>query len=216
MRRTALIVFARPPIAGQVKTRLTSLITPAEAATLYAAFLRDALDQYSSLEVDVHLHMSESYTLEGIPPGLSCYTQVPGDLGHKMTTAFSNTFSLGYNHAIIIGTDHPTLPDAYLRAAVHALESPPAITVGPTKDGGYYLLGMTQCFSELFRDMVYSQPDVFTQTLARARPLGARIVLLPTWYDVDDPKDLQYLAASTDLPRYTRSVMDALRPKYWP
>lgn len=216
MRRPALIVFARPPIAGLVKTRLTSLLTPTEAANLYAAFLRDALNQYSTLEADVHLHMSETYAFDDLPPGISYYTQVPGDLGHKMATAFSNTFGLGYTRVIIIGTDHPTLPDAYLKAAFRALESPPAVALGPTNDGGYYLLGMTQFYPELFQAMVYSQPDVFSETIARARPLYARVVQLPTWYDVDDPEDLKYLAASTDLPIHTRSAMDGLRLKYWP
>ncbi|MDE2957219.1 MAG: TIGR04282 family arsenosugar biosynthesis glycosyltransferase [Bacteroidota bacterium] len=214
MRSSALIAFARPPLAGRVKTRLTGLITPREAADLYDAFLRDALDQYGRLEADAYLYLSEPYELDYLPSDIPCRIQASGDLGRKMTGAFEDIFAMGYQRTVIIGTDHPTLPDAYLEAAFEALEDPPALTVGPTVDGGFYLLGMTQLFPELFRDMSYSRPDVFLNTLQRARSARARVILLPAWYDVDRPADLHPLARSSHLPVHTKAVLRNLRQKY--
>ena len=214
MHSSALIAFARPPLAGRVKTRLTSLITLQEAADLYRAFLRDALDQYGRIEADVHLYMSEPHALDFLPSDIHSRIQAPGDLSRRMASAFQDIFALGYQRIVIIGTDHPTLPDAYLEAAFEALITPPAITVGPTADGGYYLLGMTQFYSELFRDMTYSQPDVLSGTLHRARNSGARVILLPSWFDVDRPADLRCLAQGTHIPAYTGAVVRSLRQRY--
>ena len=214
MSRSALIVFARPPIAGKVKTRLTSLITPEEAANLYGAFLRDGMEQYGQLDADVHLYMTEAGELNYLSPHVYCHTQIQGSLGQKMVKAFEQTFTLGYERVVIIGTDHPTLPDACLNAAFEALAPPPAITIGPAQDGGYYLLGMTRFIPELFRDMTYSQPNVLSRTLCRTRPIGARVILLPAWNDVDRPEDLIGLRASKYLPKHTEAIMSALQHKY--
>lgn len=214
MCRSALIVFARPPVAGKVKTRLTGLLTAHEAAELYSAFLQDALTQYSATSADVRLYLTEAHELSFSLLGASCHLQVPGALRVKMASAFQDTFALGYETVIIIGTDHPTLPDAYLHAAFEALSRPPAVTLGPTEDGGYYLLGMTRYYGELLHDMTFSQVDVTANTLRRARLTGARVITLPTWYDVDYPSDLQRLSTSVHLPAHTNTVMRKLARKY--
>ena len=214
MRRSALIVFARPPVAGKVKTRLTSLLTAQEAADLYAAFLQDALKQYGATNADIRLYLTEAQELSFSLLGASCHLQVPGALYVKMASAFQETFALGYETVVIIGTDHPTLPDAYLQAAFEALSAPPAVVVGPTDDGGYYLLGMTRYYGELLHDMTFSQLDVSANTLRRARLTDARVVTLPTWYDVDFPADLQRLSYSAHLPTHTNAILRRLALKY--
>ena len=214
MSDSALIVFARPPVAGHVKTRLTQLLTPQEAAQLYEAFLRDSLSQYAALDADVRLYLTRNHPLLFPLYGASLHVQGEGDLGQKMSSAFKQTLNLGYRQVVIIGSDHPTLPDEYLRAAFAALKPGPAITVGPSDDGGYYLLGMTHFFPKLFEGILYSRPDVMTSTLRQARLTGARIVQLPWWYDVDKPKDLHRLAHSTRLPPYTSKVMRRLVRNY--
>ena len=214
MRRSALIVFGRPPVAGKVKTRLTSLLTTQEAADLYAAFLQDALTQYRTTNADVRLYLTEVHDLDFSLLGASCHLQIPGTLSVKMAAAFQETFALGYERVVIIGTDHPTLPDAYLLAAFEALSRAPAVVVGPTDDGGYYLLGMTRYYGELLHDMTFSKADVMTNTLRRARLTDACVVKLPAWYDVDNPSDLQHLSTSAQLPAYTNAVMRRLAHRY--
>ena len=211
----ALIVFARSPRAGQVKSRLTSLISPQEAADLYRVFLMDGLKQYASLNVDVRLYMSD-----GAPPDVPLYGAIikkqHGDgLGERMQYAFQETAAAGYEQIVIIGTDHPTLPDAFIRGAFDGLSEAPSICIGPVEDGGYYLLGMNPLMHGLFEGITYSRPDVYRRTLARAYQSGANVVQLPEWYDVDTPNDLRRLAtAKESVPANTLKFLRKLKVKY--
>ena len=219
--KRALIVFAKPPTPGAVKTRLTALLTPGEAARLYEAFLRDALIQYQRLGVDVRLYVSppvRSFPMEVIPAGVSLHEQQGPGLGARMKTAFVESFGAGYERLVIIGTDHPTLPTAFIAQAFEALTPPQALCIGPSDDGGYYLLGMNDFYPELFHDMRYSHADVFAQTLERAGRVRASLTLLPSWYDIDIPETLRRLVADLDNPTpeaaHTRRVMTDLLARY--
>ncbi len=215
MKDRALIVFARSPVAGQVKSRLTQLLSSQEAADLYRAFLVDSLAQYASLEVDVRLYMAD----EG-DPGVHLYgaqlrKQCGNGLGERMEHAFSETAAEGYNQMVIIGTDHPTLPTEFIMEAYEALSDVPAVCIGPASDGGYYLLGMSPLISGLFDGIVYSKPNVFSLTLGRAHESGATVTKLPVWYDVDTPEDLRRLVSeNTVLPPATMKVMRMLSARY--
>ena len=194
--KSALIVFAKVPEPGKVKTRLTSLLSPEWAARLYESFLLDALDLYSSLKVDVRLYFSspvdripERFRLES----LSLHQQKGPGLGERMATAFVETFIAGYERAIVIGTDHPTLPVSFIEQAFELLKDPHSVVIGPSDDGGYYLLGMSEFYSVLFKDMVYSHEQVFSQTMQRAANTDAFIHVMPAWYDVDTPDALKRL-----------------------
>lgn len=199
MMDTALIVFAKWPVPGQVKTRLTAQVSPRQAAQLYTAFLRDALEQYTALPADVRLYMAGAPADDAIlttpPASVACFEQVGASLGARMQAAFTATFASGYQRAAIIGTDHPTLPAVFVRRALDALAPRNAISIGPSTDGGYYLLGMSRLYPELFRDMQYSHGRVFTETLERAARTDAHLTILPEWYDVDEPDDLRRLVA---------------------
>lgn len=217
----ALIVFAKRPEPGAVKTRLTALVTPAEAARLYEAFLRDALAQYAALDVDVRLYFSPSdraIPAGLVPGGVSVHTQAGPGLGARMKLAIVETFAAGYERVVIIGTDHPTLPSAFIEEAFAALAGPPAIVVGPSDDGGYYLLGMNTFYPEVFHDMRYSHDAVFEQTVERAGRTAARLVVLPPWYDVDTPAALRRLIGDLEVQEpaaaHTRRVVDELRAAY--
>ncbi|MDZ4700635.1 MAG: TIGR04282 family arsenosugar biosynthesis glycosyltransferase [Rhodothermales bacterium] len=220
----ALIVFAKVPEPGKVKTRLTELLTPAQAAGLYAAFLADALAQYTAVGVHVRLYLSPTETPMPagiVPETTTVHTQVGADLGPRMSHAFLETFLAGYARAVIIGTDHPTLPSAFIQEAFGSLaEDPYSIVIGPSEDGGYYLLGMNEFYPQVFEDMTYSQDRVFEETIQRADTSGAGVVsVLPTWYDVDTPDELIRLihdlpnADPSALPR-TRDVLGALVKAY--
>lgn len=215
MNDRALIVFARSPVAGQVKSRLTPLLSSQEAADLYRAFLMDSLAQYASLEVDVRLYMAD----EG-DPGVHLYgaqlkKQYGHGLGERMEHAFGETAAEGYEQMVIIGTDHPTLPTEFIMEAYEALSDVPAVCIGPALDGGYYLLGMSPLICGLFDGIVYGEPNVFSLTLARAHESGVSVTQLPVWYDIDTPEDLRNLVSGeTVLPPATMKMMGKLKGRY--
>lgn len=217
-RRPALLVFAKRPEPGQVKTRLTPLLSEEAAAELYEAFLRDALAQYAEIEADVRLYLAPPHTTlpEGwVPPGVTRHEQRGDDLGSRMARAFLETFASGYERVVIIGTDHPTLPTPFVEAAFETLEEPLSIAIGPSADGGYYLLGMNEFYPQLFQEIVYSRPDVFERTVARAAETEAALTILPPWYDVDTPDTLYRLVAElgeeAEVAPRTRTVLGS-----WP
>lgn len=218
-----LIVFAKAPEPGTVKTRLTGLLTEEEAAQLYEAFLRDSLAAYTTLAADVWLYLapSSSAVPEGVvPDGVALKAQRGGDLGQRMLNAFVESFLAGYQRAVVIGTDHPTLPLAFVEQAFRELATPFTTVLGPSDDGGYYLLGMNELYSQLFQGMAYSHAEVFADTLQRAQALPASVSILPSWYDVDTPDDLRRLADDLDadaegaMARRTREVMTVLRERH--
>ena len=215
MSDRALIVFARSPVAGRVKSRLTQLLSPQEAADLYRAFLMDSLAQYASLDVDVRLYMAD-----GGDPGVHLYgaqlkQQYGNGLGERMQHAFRETAAEGYEQMVIIGTDHPTLPTEFILEAYEALSDVPAVCVGPALDGGYYLLGMAPLICGLFDGIVYGKPNVLRLTLVRAHESGASVTRLPVWYDVDTPEDLRRLVSKkTVLPPATMKIMGVLKTRY--
>jgi hypothetical protein len=212
---SALIVFAKYPEPGRVKTRLTPALTPDEAASLYRAFLLDALDQYTALPADIRLYLGPSESTPPLregPPGVKQFVQQGAALGERMKRAFEETFAAGYQRAVIIGTDHPTLPTAFVRQAFDAIASPASLSIGPSTDGGYYLLGMNTFYPKLFEGMQYSHEDVLKDTLARATKTSAHITLLPPWYDVDRPEDVQRLVDDLrDRPNQAPRTQAALR-----
>lgn len=197
-RAAALIVFAKVPEPGAVKTRLTSLLTPEDAAELYAAFLRDSLDTYRRLDADVRLYMTapaEAVPTDLVGTGITLHRQQGDGLGARMLKAFVETFVAGYERIVIIGTDHPTLPLAFVERAFEELAEPLRVVLGPSDDGGYYLMGMNDLHPALFEGMTYSHGAVFDQTLQRAQALAAQTSILPPWYDVDTPDALRRLLA---------------------
>lgn len=218
---TALLIFAKVPRPGAVKTRLTPVLTPSEAARLYTAFLRDTLRQSQRLSgVAVRLYLAPplpDQEIAGVPTEVSLHEQKGDGLGNRMKRAFREAFQDGYERALVMGSDHPTLPLSFLRQADRALRVPQSICVGPTEDGGFYLLGMSAFYPQLFDDMTYSHSRVFSDTLARAEQTEARLTVLPQWYDVDRPADLDRMMSDleegdADVPN-TRRIADRLHLK---
>ncbi|PAP76772.1 TIGR04282 family arsenosugar biosynthesis glycosyltransferase [Rubrivirga marina] len=190
MSRPALIVFAKVPEPGRVKTRLCPPLTPEEAAGLYEAFLRDALDRYARLGAEaagpaVRLYLAGPDDLDGVPSGVGTFRQRGDGLGERMLRAFVETFAAGHDRAVVVGTDHPTLPVDLFGIAFECLDDPLTAVLGPSDDGGYYLLGLNDIVPDLF-DMDYSHPDVFEDTLERVMESDLTPVVLPAHYDVDD------------------------------
>jgi rSAM/selenodomain-associated transferase 1 len=212
-----LLVFAKVPRPGYVKTRLTPVLTPAEAAQLYEAFLRDALHLYAGLDVDVRLYLAPPVPdegLDGVPDDVSVYEQQGEGLGSRMQNAFQDVFGAHYERAVIVGTDHPTLPRPFVRQSFAGLKTDASICIGPSEDGGFYLLGMNAFYPQLFEGMTYSHDKVFTNTLARIGTTDARLTVLPRWYDVDTPGALEQMIRDLETVGHavphTRSVVEDL------
>ncbi len=198
---------ARP---GQVKTRLASAIGPEAAAELYAAMLEDRCDQVERLDgVQPALALFGADEQDPLPrrPRFELVPQPRGGLGAGLATAAEH-FLARAMAVVLVDSDSPSLPLAYLERAVELLRLPldrggRSMVLGPAEDGGYYLIGLRQHHPELFEDIPWSSNEVVDVTLARARQLGLEPALLPSWWDVDSQADLQ---------RLERSLFDA----WWP
>ena len=194
--KQALIIFARQPLPGQVKTRLTPPLTPEEASELYRRMLLDILTRTRAL-ADVErllFHSGGSEADEyfrGTSPDLPLFPQIGGDLGERMAAAFETAFALGHERVAIIGSDSPDLPLDFIATAFTELASGGHEAIfGPAEDGGYYLLAMTRLRRELFQGIAWGSDTVLTTSLRQAERGGIKATVLPGWYDVDTVADL--------------------------
>jgi len=219
----ALAIFAKAPIAGQVKTRLCPPLTHKQAAELFRCFLLDTVDRMCSLEtVQVFLAItpadSEPLFRHMIPFPVRYLPQRGDSLGEREINMLADMLEAGFSRAVIIGSDIPTLPVAHIQEAFTRLEDPECDAVfGPSTDGGYYLVGVREVHRPLFENVAWSTPQVLEQTLEQAWLHQLAVELVPSWYDVDTVEDLQQLVidvrekrdGSDDVPR-TRELLKRL------
>ena len=182
-------IFAKEPIPGRVKTRLAATVGDVAAARLAAAFLKDTISFVRTCDVATAIAWSGSS--ESAPRGVDVWPQGEGDLGERLERIFLRALSVS-PWAIALGADSPGLPPEYLRAAVEMLRTHDAV-VGPTLDGGYYLLGVSRCEPGLLAGVGWSQPSTRTQTVDRLEARGYRVATVGAWFDVDDARDLARL-----------------------
>src|SRR4051812_33262078 len=196
-----LLVVAKQPAAGQTKTRLCPPLTGDAAAALYACFLRDTLDVMRQVpDVGrgiVYLPEAAGDYFSALAPDMQLSLQQGDDLGERLDHLLTAALHAGALQAVVMDSDSPTLPAAYLKQAFEALAGPSDVVLGPCEDGGYYLIGLKRPQPRLLRDVQMSTPDVVRDTLALAEQLGLHVALLPTWYDVDTVAELDRLR--TDL-----------------
>jgi len=196
-----LIIFAREPVPGRVKTRLAKNIGDQAAADLYAAMLGDVINIASSLN-DVRIFIFWDLEGEAFPvlngsaqPVM--LRQEGCDLGERMVNAFKTAFANGIDTCCIIGSDSPDLPTEFIIQAFDNLTNREAdIVYGPAEDGGYYLLGMKHVWLRLFEDIPWGGPDVTSTTCLRIDELKLHYTTLPAWYDIDTLTELHRLAES--------------------
>jgi len=194
--KKGLIVFAREPLPGEVKTRLAAAVGDRVAADLYEKMLQDVLEtcrQLSGIETVVFWACEEkSLPLLSMRYRCRSRLQGTGDLGQRMQAAFEEMFADGCELCCIIGSDAPDLPLSHILEAYRLLSEPPAdVVFGPSLDGGYYLLGLRQDCPRLFANIPWSGASVLEQSLAAARDSGLTAALLPEWQDIDTVEDLQ-------------------------
>ena len=217
----ALAAMAKVPVGGEVKTRLCPPLTLGQAAELGRCLLADRVEQLGAVRLADRVVAfwppeREPEARELVPAGLRLVSQHGADLGARMARLLSDLLAEGYAGAIVVGTDTPTLPTAYLEEACALLRSGSAdVTVGPAEDGGYYLIGLRVAAPELFTDMPWGGGTVCAETLARARAHGRRVAVLPSWFDVDRPADLTRLTGEPEpnayRPRRTLAFLARLR-----
>ena len=192
-----LIIVAKQPIPGQTKTRLSPPLTPEQASALYECFLFDTLDQMRQVDavqrVIAYLPLDAQEYFHRFAPDFELIPQNGPDLGSRLDHALTSYLSAGYQHVVIMDSDSPTLPAAYLSQAFDVLSNGAEVTLGPCDDGGYYLIGIKQPVPRLLREVRMSTPTVAADTIALAKEEGLRVSLLPTWYDIDDARSLTRL-----------------------
>lgn len=194
---THLLIFAREPVLGRVKTRLAAGIGEEAALAVYRELLAHTAQAVAVAGVPATLWLAEAPAPPALPnqprpewPGLPWRVQPAADsLGARMAHAFAEAFAAGATHVAIIGTDCPGLTAAHLTQAFQLLTDHDMV-LGPADDGGYYLLGLRQPQPVLFENKTWSTPTVLADTLADAQRLGLRTALLPTLHDVDSAADL--------------------------
>jgi rSAM/selenodomain-associated transferase 1 len=214
-RQDALVIFAKAPIPGQVKTRLCPPLTPDEAATVHGSFVIDTLERSRTavakyrLPVDRYLACAPSSTLPFFKimeerQAVRLLDQEGPDLGARMHRVFETLFSRNYRRVVIIGTDVPSLPLERYQQAFDLLNRFD-LALGPALDGGYYVIGLKQPAPALFEDMPWSTDRVLALTKEKAASLGLSIGELAEWRDIDTIDDLNQLIDA--------SRLDARKPK---
>jgi len=179
-----VILFAKAPVPGQVKTRL--MLEAATAAALHQAMVRDVFATLATIPAELELH-TDIATDAWPEITVARKVQVEGDLGRKILAALED------RHVMIVGSDAPTLPRGHLE---NLLTSKADVALGPTEDGGYYAIACRRAHPAMFDGVEWSTGRTLVQTAAAARACGLSVEIGRQWFDVDSPADLERLYAS--------------------
>lgn len=190
MSKEALIIFVKNPELGKVKTRLAATAGSEKALEIYKLLLRNTKQVTKYLSQDKWVFYSDRIDSNDLWENTE-YTkalQSGDDLGQKMLNAFKHCFDKGYNKVSIIGSDMMEINEFFIRKAFTSLENHD-IVIGPTKDGGYYLLGMNDLYSSLFHNKKWSTESVFQDTISDITRLGLNYNELDMLNDIDTEND---------------------------
>src|SRR5438132_5491549 len=190
----ALAMMTKAPRAGQVKTRLVPPLTPEEAALLNVCFLRDTAAAISKAcatnarGIGVYTPVgSEAAYIDILPRDFELLPQRGEGFGERLAFAAADLFQCGFTSVCLIDSDSPTVSADVYAQAVELLSKPgDRVVLGPSDDGGYYLIGLKRNHRRLFERIDWSTERVLEQTKERAQALNLEVCLLPTGYDVDD------------------------------
>ena len=229
--KQALFVVARLPVVGQTKTRLGAAIGNEAATTLYQAFLRDLGERFTQAAArdgyDLYWYyiapddMGDAAFAAQVPAGGALLRQEGPDFAARLWHGFQTLSACGYERVVVIGSDSPHLPTAWVAQAFAALATHDVV-IGPAQDGGYYLLGqrVKDAPVDLFTGITMSTPTVCAETLARAEAAGLSVALTPATFDIDESDDLDQLrqalrtapSALADAAPATQALLEALPP----
>lgn len=211
--KRAVICFTRVPKPGQTKTRLLPILSPEQCAGLHTAFLKDLAELYRSFPAELFVAYTDDpdwAVLTAIfPMAKGFFPQEGADLGEKMLHAMETVLKQGYDSCILTGSDLPLLSASHLESGFTALKTAD-ITLGPTSDGGYYLVGSNKACPEIFRNQQYGGPTVWEKTLAAAQNAGYAVEPALACDDVDTPDDLRALRGALSADSHTAAFLREL------
>lgn len=191
--RRLLILMAKASTSGTVKTRLSARLDVRARSALSQAMMIDSIHRFGHADWDLRVALAGEPEPGDLIDGIEWHAQEGSDLGARMLHAVARGVADGYGAVILVGSDHPTLPPAFISAAFDVLDTPKNVVLGPSEDGGYYLIGMNGLYPTLFNGMQWSRATVFAESVQRAMQTSAELSVLPSWYDVDEPADLDRL-----------------------
>ena len=210
--KNAVICFTRVPKPGQTKTRLMPYLTGDQCAQLHWAFLRDLSNIYASLDADLlvaHTPDPDWEDLKNVFPDAFFFPQEGNGLGEKMNHALNLALSMGYEKCVLTGSDLPLMTKTHLLSGFEALEKAD-VTLGPTSDEGYYLVGVKEESPFLFEKQTYGYGNVFENTLAAVHAAGKSFCPALPCDDVDTPEDLKNLLKTLDPTSHTAAYLRSL------
>lgn len=208
MPQQTIILMARFPRPGRVKTRLIPALGPEGAAEVYRQLAektaRECFQAAETAPAGLEIHFSGGDVgamADWLGDCPSYIEQSPGDIGQRMAAALTGAFDRGADRAVLVGSDLIGLEAEYLTEALAGLRQADVV-LGPARDGGYWLIGLNQGldadWTELFRGIDWSTPAVLDQTLARARELDLSVGLARELADLDTPADLARILGGGD------------------
>jgi uncharacterized protein len=200
-----MILFAKAPVPGRVKTRLAAAVGAEHVAGLYRAFVADTIAKLAEFKdsADIELH-TDIPTDAWIDSGVTRDLQAAGGLELKLLHALTGAIQSGRPQAMILGSDSPTLPRGHIQ---RLLDSAADVALGPCEDGGYYAIACRRVHAEMFAGVEWSTPHVLEQTERAAQAAGLSVERGDLWYDVDGPEDLARLMRASALPPCTRQAV---------
>jgi rSAM/selenodomain-associated transferase 1 len=197
-----IAIMAKASAPGRTKTRLVPPLTAEQAAALNTAFLRDIADNLLAAGRQGSIagyaafapRGSEDFFRRMLPAGIGLIDAGWPGFGDCLLRTIEALLARGHRSAVVLKSDSPTLPTAFLLETAEMLARPgERVVLGPSADGGYYLLGIKTAHRRLFEDIAWSTAQVAAQTCERARELELDVHTLPVWYDVDDLDGLHRL-----------------------
>jgi rSAM/selenodomain-associated transferase 1 len=217
MRRPVIAIMARAP-SSKGKSRLIRDLGTHDGESLRLALLRDTFDSVSALSAEkavLYTPPDREAEIRAVTPFQAIFLPQRGStLGERMCAGACDLLTAGFDALVLIGSDLPTLPPAYVSAALDTLtRGGEVLVLGPAEDGGYYLIGLSQSRPEFFDHIPWGTPLVLQRTRQAAEILGIPVETMPPWYDVDSASDLRRVWRGSEEPagagRYTRTWLDA-------
>ncbi len=200
MNRPLLILFAKAPIAGRVKTRLCPPLTSAQAASLHSALVQDTIEMLSTFSASADLELSSDSAIEAWPEmTVPRSVQAQGELGARIFHALAGALTSGREIVIVLGSDSPGLPSSHISAL---LESGSDLTLGPSVDGGFFAIACRRVHAGMFDGVRWSTEHTLDDVSRSAAQCGLKLATGPTWFDVDVKDDLDRMLEMPDLPRH--------------